>query len=69
MKSFLWILHIKKKKLSELLNKILQAKILTKHGIIIIHRHKDEKDEFSNFFKILEEKNYGISKIIFGKFI
>tara|TARA_A100001011_G_C14026267_1_gene721607 strand:+ start:113 stop:673 length:561 start_codon:yes stop_codon:yes gene_type:complete len=58
-----------KKKLSELLNKILQAKIITKHGIIIIHRHKDEKDEFSNFFKILEEKNYGISKIIFGKFI
>ncbi len=59
----------KEKFLSDLLKKIFQAKILSKNGIIIIHRHKNEKDELQKFFKILEEKNYGISKIIFGKFI
>ncbi len=59
----------KKKFLSELLKKMFQAKILSRNGIIIIHRHNDEKDEFYEFFKILEEKNYGISKIIFGKFV
>ena len=59
----------KEKTLSELLTKISQAKILNKEGIIIIHRHKNEKDEFQKSFSILEEKQYGISKIIFGNFI
>ena len=59
----------KEKLLSELLKKIFKANILSKKGIIIIHRHKNEKDDFQKFFKILEEKKYGISKIIFGKFI
>ncbi len=59
----------KEKLLSELLKKIFEANILSKKGIIIIHRHKNEKDNFQEFFKILEEKKYGISKIIFGKFI
>ena len=59
----------KEKLLSELLKKIFKANILSKKGIIIIHRHKNEKDDFQKFFKILEEKKYGISKIIFDKFI
>jgi len=59
----------KEKFLSEILKKIFQSKILDKKGIIIIHRHKSENDEFQEFFKILEEKNYGISKIILGKFV
>ena len=59
----------KEKLLSELLKKIFEANILSKKGIIIIHRHKNEKYDFQKFFKILEEKKYGISKIIFGKFI
>ena len=58
----------KEKKLSELLKKVFQSQILNENGIIIIHRHKNEKEEFDDFFKILDEKNYGISKIIFGKF-
>ena len=56
----------KEKLLSELLKKIFEANILSKKGIIIIHRHKNEKDDFQKFFKILEEKKYGISKIFFG---
>ena len=58
----------KEKKLSELLKKVFQSQILNENGIIIIHRHKNVKEEFDDFFKILDEKNYGISKIIFGKF-
>ena len=52
--------------LEEILIYISDKKILNKNGIIIIHRHKKEKDEFPKNFKILEEKKYGISKIIFG---
>tara|TARA_B100000787_G_C16162449_1_gene282117 strand:- start:319 stop:882 length:564 start_codon:yes stop_codon:yes gene_type:complete len=58
----------KEKKVHLLLSKIMDANILNKNGIIIIHRHKKEKDEFPENFRIIEEKSYGISKIIFGNF-
>tara|TARA_Y100000768_G_C23863535_1_gene626893 strand:- start:239 stop:799 length:561 start_codon:yes stop_codon:yes gene_type:complete len=53
------------KNISKLLNKIQKFKLLNKDGIIILHRHKDEEDELPLSFKILENKIYGISKIIF----
>ena len=53
------------KNLTVLLNKIENQKILNENGIIIIHRHKNEKDIIPEHFKIIEEKNYGLSKIIF----
>ena len=56
----------KESKLPIIIDRILQEKILKKDGIIIIHRHKKENDNFSNNFKILDEKKYGISKILFG---
>ena len=59
----------KEKLLSTLLKKIFDANILNKEGIIIIHRHKNETDETFRFLNILEKKVYGISKIIFGKFV
>ena len=52
--------------LEEVLAYITDKKILNKNSIVIIHRHKKEKDNFPRNFKILEEKKYGISKIIFG---
>ncbi len=52
--------------LTKILISISNKKILNKNGIIVIHRHKKEKDKFPINFKILEEKKYGISKIIFG---
>jgi len=58
----------KEKLLFPILNKIFNAKILTEEGLIIIHRHKNETDQTNEFFNIIEEKNYGISKLIFGKF-
>ena len=58
----------KEKFLYELLKKIFESKILNKEGIIVIHRHKNENDEFHKLLNIIEEKSYGISKIIFGKY-
>ena len=57
----------KDKNLLIVLNKIIESKILSDNGIIIIHRHKKELDEFPKNLKIIEEKKYGISKIIFAK--
>ena len=59
----------KDKNLSILLNNIKTINLLNKNGIIILHRHKKSKDIFPDDFKILEEKNYGISKIIFMTYL
>ena len=56
----------KEKKILDILNTIVKLNLLKENGIIIIHRHKKEKDIFSEKFKIIINKNYGISKIIFG---
>ena len=55
----------KEKKIIPLISKMKDSKILKRNGVIILHRHKDENDEFSDVFNIIEEKRYGISKIIF----
>ena len=57
----------KEKKIIDLLNTIIKLRLLKDNGIIIIHRHKKEEDVFPNKFDIIIKKNYGISKIIFGK--
>ena len=56
----------KEKKIINLLDEIIRLKLLKDNGIIIIHRHKKEENLFPNKFNIIIEKNYGISKIIFG---
>jgi len=55
----------KDKNLKLLLDRIMINNLLNKKGIIILHRHKNEKEIFPNNFKIIEEKKYGISKILF----
>jgi len=59
----------KEKKLSFLLNAITELELLSTDGIIIIHRHKKEKDDLPKEFNLILEKNYGISKIIFGNIL
>ena len=59
----------KEKKLPLLFKKIIESNILNQDGVIIIHRHKKEEDEFPNNFNIIEKKTYGISKIVFGNLI
>ena len=58
----------KDKNLDKILSNVNNNKILKKDGIVIIHRHKKENDNYPEDFKILEKKIYGISKIIFGLF-
>ena len=55
----------KEKELNELLLLLINEKILKQDGIIIIHRHKKQTDILPNQINILEEKKYGISKILF----
>ena len=55
----------KDKNLKSILISITKEKILNKGGIIIIHRHINEIDEMPKNFEIIEEKRYGLSKIIF----
>ena len=55
----------KDKDINLILDNIHYQKILNENGILIIHRHKDEKDLIPNKLKIIEEKKYGLSKIIF----
>ena len=59
----------KEKKLYQLTKKKINSNILNKKGIVIIHRHKKEKDEFPENFNIIQKNNYGISNVIFGEFI
>ena len=54
--------------LNSLLSNIFNLKILKNNGLIIIHRHKNSKDNLQSKIKVFEEKNYGISKIIFATF-
>jgi len=58
----------KDKNIEKTLVKIKTSNILKNNGVLILHRHKKEKENFSNEIKIIEEKIYGISKIIFLTF-
>ncbi len=55
----------KDKNFEKILLKIKNANILKNEGLIIIHRHKKDQEELSYTFKIVEQKEYGISKILF----
>ena len=59
----------KEKNLSSILINIAEFNILHPEGIIIIHRHKNEKDQFPEKFNIIEEKTYGISRVIFMNYL
>jgi len=56
----------KEKGLNKLIIDIIEAKIIKENGIIIIHRHKKEEEKFPKEFQIIEEKTYGISRVLFG---
>ena len=47
---------------------IKNKKIFNKNHIIIIHREKKTKDAIDNLLKIIETRQYGRSKILFGIF-
>ena len=56
----------KEKNINNIINTIKEKKTLNNDGIMIIHRHKKDDIKISQHLKILDERNYGISKIILG---
>ena len=56
----------KEKRINEIIEIILEKKILCKNGILIIHRHKKDDIKLTNKLRIIEDRTYGISKILFG---
>ena len=56
----------KEEKINIILEQILEKKILSENGVIIIHRHKKDNVILTKKFNILDTRIYGLSKIIFG---
>ncbi len=56
----------KEMRINFLIYSILEKKILKNNGILIIHRHKKDNVAISHKLKILDQRTYGISKIIIG---
>ena len=52
------------KNLNSIFENIKKTKILKKNGIIILHRHKNEKDVFPEGFKVVEEKKNGSQELL-----
>jgi len=57
----------KEENIEIILENIVKLKLLKASGLIVLHRHKNSKDNFSNKFNIKRSVKYGISKIIFIK--
>ncbi len=55
----------KEKSIKELFLMIFNNNLLNKNGVIILHRKKNIDDSFPEDFIKVEEKTYGISKIMF----
>jgi len=55
--------------IQRLIELIFISNLLDKDGFIILHRNKTTQEKLPDYFKIVDERVYGISKIIFGKFL
>tara|TARA_B100001123_G_scaffold392360_1_gene471436 strand:- start:889 stop:1482 length:594 start_codon:yes stop_codon:yes gene_type:complete len=54
----------KEKEVEKLFKLVIAKNILKKKGIIIFHRHKTSQEKIERYFKIVDERIYGLSKII-----
>jgi len=55
----------KELKINQIIEDIFFNELLKENGIIIIHRHKKDNIKLTNKIKIVDERVFGISKIIF----
>ena len=55
--------------IEKLIELILNRNLLKKNGILVLHRNKNTIEKLPNYFKIIDERVYGISKIFFGKLL
>ena len=58
-----------KTSIEKLIDLIYKKNLLEKNGIMILHRNKNTKENLHNYFEVVDERVYGISKITFGKFL
>ena len=56
----------KEKKINIIIEYIKENKILNPNGIMIIHRHKKDNINITEKLRIVEDRTYGISRILFG---
>ena len=59
----------KDREIKSLIDQIKKLKIVDVNSILIIHRNKKSDDKIWQYLNIIEEKNYGLSKIFFCKLI
>ena len=59
----------KDKNIQKLITLIYNRDLLKKNGIIILHRNKSTIEKLPDNFKLIDERQYGISKIIFGRLL
>ena len=52
-----------------ILDQIQKLEIVDVNSLLIIHRNKKSSDKISQYLNIIEEKNYGLSKIFFCKIV
>jgi len=55
--------------IEKLIQLICNNNVLRKDGILVLHRNKNAKEKLPNYFIIIDERIYGISKVTFGKFL
>ena len=55
--------------IEKLIQLICINNMLQKNGILVLHRNKNTKEKLPNYFKIIDERIYGLSKVTFGKFL
>ena len=53
----------------KLIQLIFKSNLLKKDGILVLHKNKNTNIRLPNYFKIVDERMYGGSKIVFGKFL
>ena len=53
----------KELRVNDLIEKILEKRVLSKKGLFIIHRHKKDKLPITEKINILDVRTYGISKV------
>lgn len=55
--------------IKKIIKVIYSSNFVTGDTILILHRNKETREELPNYFDIIDERTYGISKIVFGKFL
>ena len=59
----------KDRKIKSLIDQIKKLKVADENSLLVIHRNKKSEDNISQYHNVIDEKNYGLSKIFFCKLI